>query len=148
MREHVIPITTQPRSETYRSETYKINEQTWVSLVGADVAGRGAEGLELGDAEPLVDGGEVPVLVDDDLVVGAAEEAEGLVPRPLRLPRGGLLLGEPGDVLACGKSCWLLSNRKHSTFKFCQHFCRNESQKGSQSIDVWVTLYLSWHPTG
>ena len=103
--EHVIPITTQPRSETFWVTLYKINEQTWVSLVGADVAGRGAEGLELGDAEPLVDGREVPVLVDDDLVVGAAEEAEGLVPRPLRLPRGGLLLGEPGDVLACGKSC-------------------------------------------
>ena len=118
MREHVIPITTQPRSETFWVTLYKINEQTWVRLVGADVAGRGAEGLELGDAEPLVDGGEVPVLVDDDLVVGAAEEAEGLVPRPLRLPRGGLLLGEPGDVLACGKSCWLFlqpENNPHSS---------------------------------
>ena len=37
----------------------------WVGLVGAaDVAGRGAERHELGDAEPLVDGGEVPVLVE------------------------------------------------------------------------------------
>ena len=41
-----------------------------------------------------------PHLVDDDLVVGAAEVAERLVPRPLRLPAGGLLLGEPGDVPA------------------------------------------------
>ena len=39
-------------------------------------------------------------LVDDDLVVGAAEVAERLVLGPLRLPRRGLLLREPGDVLA------------------------------------------------
>ena len=59
---------------------------TWVSLVGAEVAShatRGADGLELGDAEPLV---------DDDLIVGAAEEAECFVPRPLRLLHRGLLL--------------------------------------------------------
>ena len=43
------------------------------------------------------------VPVDDDLVVGAAEVAERLVLGPLRLPRGGLLLREPGDVLACGE---------------------------------------------
>ena len=118
-----------------RRPNLNITVQTWVGLIGADIAGRGAEGLELGDAEPLVDGGEVPVLVDDDLVVGAAEEAEGLVPRPLRLPRGGFLLGEPSDVLACGKEVELarclsvISHRKYSALKFCSPFCRKESQK-------------------